>query len=206
MGQTSRSSSVFYSKGGPTLVGLREERVPPDRSMEDLFSLVPIAVGNTLGLAIWEKIHSELVRVEGEAEVVEAGRIFLQHQQGKAVSLNHKQECMLSRETSSYDTRAPISIAPYRMAPLELKELKKQLEELPGKGFIRQSISPWEAPVLFVKKNDGSMGLCVDYRQLNRNTIKNKYPLLQIDYLLDQLKGAIVFSKIDLRSSIPRTA
>ncbi|KAK4383124.1 Transposon Ty3-G Gag-Pol polyprotein [Sesamum angolense] len=95
---------------------------------------------------------------------------------------------------------APISITPYRMAPLDLKELKKQLEELLDKGFIRLSISPWGAPVLFVKKNDGSMRLCVDYRQLNRITIKNKYPLPRIDDLLDQLKGATVFSKIDLRS------
>ncbi|KAL0451353.1 UNVERIFIED_CONTAM: Retrovirus-related Pol polyprotein from transposon [Sesamum latifolium] len=95
---------------------------------------------------------------------------------------------------------APISIAPYRMAPSELKELKKQLEELLDKGFIRPSISPWGAPVLFVKKKDGSMRLCIDYRQLNRITIKNKYPLPRIDDLLDQLKGATVFSKIDLRS------
>ena len=90
-----------------------------------------------------------------------------------------------------------ISIAPYRMAPLELKELKKQLEELLEKGFIRPSISPWGAPVLFVKKKDGSMRLCIDYRQLNRITVKNKYHLPRIDDLLDQLKDAAVFSKID---------
>ena len=111
---------------------------------------------------------------------------------------------------------APISIAPYRMAPLELKELKKQLEELLEKGFIRPSISPWGAPVLFVKKKDGSLRLCIDYRQLNKITIKNRYPLPRIDDLLDQLRGATVFSKIDLRSgywqlriaesSIPKTA
>ncbi|KAL2240852.1 UNVERIFIED_CONTAM: Transposon Ty3-I Gag-Pol polyprotein, partial [Sesamum indicum] len=94
----------------------------------------------------------------------------------------------------------PISIAPYKMASSKLKELKKQLEELLDKGFIRPSISPWGAPVLFVKKKDRSMRLCVDYRQLNRITIKNKYPLPRIDDLLDQLKGATVFSKIDLRS------
>ncbi|KAL0412030.1 UNVERIFIED_CONTAM: Transposon Tf2-11 polyprotein [Sesamum latifolium] len=86
------------------------------------------------------------------------------------------------------------------MAPSELKELKKQLEELLDKGFIRPNLSPWGAPVLFVKKKDGSMRLCIDYRQLNRITIKNKYPLPRIDDLLDQLKGATVFSKIDLRS------
>ncbi|KAL0347942.1 UNVERIFIED_CONTAM: Transposon Ty3-G Gag-Pol polyprotein [Sesamum angustifolium] len=95
---------------------------------------------------------------------------------------------------------APISIAPYRMAPSGLKELKKQLEELLDKGFIRPSISPWGALVLFVKKKNGSMRLCVDYRQLNRITIKNKYPLPRIDDLLDRLKSATVLFKIDLRS------
>ncbi|KAL0329277.1 UNVERIFIED_CONTAM: Transposon Ty3-G Gag-Pol polyprotein [Sesamum radiatum] len=95
---------------------------------------------------------------------------------------------------------APISIAPYRMAPVELQELKKQLEELLEKGFVRPSTSPWGAPVLFVKKKDRSMRLCVDYRQLNRVTVKIKYPLPRIDDLLDQLKGATTFSKIDLRS------
>ncbi|KAG8499167.1 hypothetical protein CXB51_005608 [Gossypium anomalum] len=94
----------------------------------------------------------------------------------------------------------PISIAPYRMAPLELKELKAQLQELTDKGFVRPSSSPWGAPVLFVKKKDGSMRLCIDYRQLNKVTVKNKYPLPRIDDLFDQLKGATVFSKIDLRS------
>ncbi|XP_052114340.1 uncharacterized protein LOC110278673 [Arachis duranensis] len=110
----------------------------------------------------------------------------------------------------------PISIAPYRMSPLELAELKKQLDELLGKKFIRPSASPWGAPVLLVKKKDGGMRLCVDYRQLNKVTIKNKYPLPRIDDLMDQLKGATVFSKIDLRpcyhqiqvkeSDIPKTA
>ena len=80
---------------------------------------------------------------------------------------------------------APISIAPYRMTPLKLKELKKQLEELLEKGFIRPSISPWGAPVLFMKKKDGRMRLCIDYKQLNKIIVKNKYPLLRIDDLLD---------------------
>ncbi|KAL5782564.1 hypothetical protein ACOSP7_007593 [Xanthoceras sorbifolium] len=86
------------------------------------------------------------------------------------------------------------------MAPAELKELKIQLQELLDKGFIRPSVSPWGAPVLFVKKKDGSMRLCINYRQLNKLTIKNKYPLPRIDDLFDQLIGASVFSKIDLRS------
>ncbi|KAA0065937.1 ty3-gypsy retrotransposon protein [Cucumis melo var. makuwa] len=94
----------------------------------------------------------------------------------------------------------PISRAPYRMAPTELKELKVQLQELLDKGFIRPSVSPWGAPVLFVKKKDGSMRLCIDNRELNKVTVKNRYPLPMIDDLFDQLQGATVFSKIDLRS------
>ena len=81
----------------------------------------------------------------------------------------------------------PVSVAPYRMAPAELTELKKQIEDLLGKKFIRPSASPWGAPILLVKKKDGSSRLCVDYRQLNKLTIKNKYPLPRIDDLLDKL-------------------
>ncbi|KAL5556669.1 hypothetical protein UlMin_038905 [Ulmus minor] len=95
---------------------------------------------------------------------------------------------------------APVSKAPYRMAPAELKELQIQLQELLDKGFIRPSCSPWGAPVLFVKKKDGTLRMCIDYRELNKLTIKNKYPLPRIDDLFDQLKGAANFSKIDLRS------
>jgi len=95
---------------------------------------------------------------------------------------------------------SPISIVPYRMSTSELGELKKQLEELLEKRFIRPRVSPSGAPVLLVKKKDGSMRLCVDYRQLNKVTIKNRYPLPRIDDLMDQLVGAEVFSKIDLRS------
>jgi len=94
----------------------------------------------------------------------------------------------------------PIAQAPYRMASVELAELKFQLQELLDKGFIHPNNSPWGASVLFVKKKDGTLRLCIDYRQLNKVTIKNKYPLPRIDDLFDQLKGARVFSKIDLRS------
>ena len=94
----------------------------------------------------------------------------------------------------------PISIPPYRMAPAELRELKAQLEELLSKGFIRPSISPWGAPVLFVKKKNGSLRLCIGYKQLNKVTIRNQYPLPRIDELFDQLQGSRVYSKIDLRS------
>ena len=79
----------------------------------------------------------------------------------------------------------PISIPPYSMAPAELKELKHQLQDLLSRGFIRPSVSPWGAPVLFVKKIDGSMRRCIDYRQLNKVTIRNKYPIPRIDDLFD---------------------
>ena len=94
----------------------------------------------------------------------------------------------------------PISIPPYRMAPAELKELKAQLEEMLNKGFIRPSTSPWRALVLFVKKKDRSLRLCIDYRQLNRVKIRNQYPLPRIDELFNQLQGSRVYSKIGLRS------
>jgi hypothetical protein len=95
---------------------------------------------------------------------------------------------------------APISKRPYHMPPKEFTELKTQLQELLDKGYIRPSSSPWGCPALFVKKKDGSLRLCVDYRPLNALTIKNKYPLPRIDVLFNQLTRAKVFSKIDLRS------
>ncbi|KAJ0574579.1 putative nucleotidyltransferase, Ribonuclease H [Helianthus annuus] len=94
----------------------------------------------------------------------------------------------------------PVAKAPYRLAPTEMKELMTQLQELLDKGFIKPSVSPWGAPVLFVKKKDGSMRMCIDYRELNKLTVKNRYPLPRIDDLFDQLQGASWFSKIDLRS------
>ena len=95
---------------------------------------------------------------------------------------------------------APTSRAPSRMAPAELKELKIQIQELLDKGFIRPSVSPWCALVLFVKKKDGTLRMCIDYLKINKVTVKNKYRLLRIEDLFDQLKGTGVFSKIDLRS------
>ncbi|GKD51723.1 putative reverse transcriptase domain-containing protein [Tanacetum coccineum] len=96
---------------------------------------------------------------------------------------------------------APVARAPYRLAPTELQELSTQLHELSNKGFIRPSFSPWGAPVLFVKKKDGSFRTCIDYRELNKLTVKNRYPLPRIDNLFDQLQGSRVYSKIDLRSN-----
>src|SRR5262249_3416554 len=88
----------------------------------------------------------------------------------------------------------------YRLAPPELEEMKRQLDELLASGFIQPSRSPFGAPVIFVRKKDGSLRMCIDYRALNKHTIKNRYPLPRIDDMFDQLRGAKVFSKIDLRS------
>jgi hypothetical protein len=111
---------------------------------------------------------------------------------------------------------APILRHPYHMVPPELAEMKKQLEDLLQKGFIRPSSSPWGCPAIFVKKKDDTLRMCVDYHPLNAVTIKNKYPLPRIDALFDQLAATRVFSKIDLRSGyhqikiqpqdIPKTA
>ncbi|GJZ45594.1 putative reverse transcriptase domain-containing protein [Tanacetum coccineum] len=95
---------------------------------------------------------------------------------------------------------APVARAPYHLTPSKLKELSDQLKELLEKGFIRLSSSPWGAPVLFVKKKDGSFRMCINYRELNKLTVKNRYPLSMIDDLFDQLQGSSVYSKIDLRS------
>ncbi|GJT95309.1 putative reverse transcriptase domain-containing protein [Tanacetum coccineum] len=110
----------------------------------------------------------------------------------------------------------PVARAPYRLAPLEMQELSNQLQELSDRGFIRPSTSPWGAPILFVKKKDGSFRMCIDYQELNKLTVKNRYPLPMIDDLFDQLQGSSVYSKIDLRSGyhqlrvrdedIPKTA
>ena len=94
----------------------------------------------------------------------------------------------------------PISKAPYRMAPKEIEELKSQLEALLDKGYIQPSVSPWDALLLFVRKKDGNLKFCIDYKELNKVTVKNKYPLPQINDLFDQLREAGIFSKIDLRS------
>jgi hypothetical protein len=92
----------------------------------------------------------------------------------------------------------PVSKAPYQMSLLELTELKIQLQELLDKEYIRPSVSPWGAPILFVKKKYGTLRVCIDYRQLNKMTIKNKYPLPRINDLFDQVGAAKIFSKLDL--------
>ncbi|GJZ92761.1 putative reverse transcriptase domain-containing protein [Tanacetum coccineum] len=120
------------------------------------------------------------------------------------------------REIELTPRATPVAKSPYRLAPSELEELLGQLKELQDKGFIRPSSSPWGAPVLFVKKKDGSFRMCIDYRELNKLTIKNRYPFPKIDDLFDQLQESQFFSKINLRSGyhqlrvheddIPKTA
>ncbi|GJX69510.1 retrotransposon protein, putative, ty3-gypsy subclass [Tanacetum coccineum] len=95
---------------------------------------------------------------------------------------------------------ASVARASYRLASSEMKTLSEQLQELPDKGFIKPISSPWGAPVKFVKKKDGPFRMCIDHRELNKLTMKNRYPLPRIDDLFDQLQGSSVYSKIDLRS------
>ncbi|GJT79652.1 retrotransposon protein, putative, ty3-gypsy subclass [Tanacetum coccineum] len=111
---------------------------------------------------------------------------------------------------------APVARAPYRLAFSEMQELSDQLQELANRGFIRPSNSPWGAPVLFVKKKDGSFRMCINYREINKLTVMNRYPLPRIDDLFDHLQGSSTYSKIDLRlcyhqlrvrdEDIPKTA
>ncbi|GJV92578.1 putative reverse transcriptase domain-containing protein [Tanacetum coccineum] len=124
--------------------------------------------------------------------------------------------CQVEFQIDLIPGAAPLARAPYRLAPSEMQELSNQLQELADRGFIRPSTSPWGAPVLFVKKKDGSFRMCIDYRELNKLTVKNHYPLPRINDLFDQLQGSSVYSKIDLRSGyhklrvrdedIPKTA
>jgi len=156
------------------------------------------------------KVQGDEVRVEDIPVVCEFPHVFPKELPG----LPPQRE--IDFEIEFVPGTHPISKAPYQMAPTELKELKVQIEESLQKGFIRPSVSPWGAPVLFVKNKDGTLRLCIDYRELNKITIKNKYPLSRIDDLFYQIQGAGVFSKIDLRlgyhqlrikpEDIPKTA
>nr|GEV45922.1 putative reverse transcriptase domain-containing protein [Tanacetum cinerariifolium] len=123
------------------------------------------------------------------------GNIFLAQ-----ISAKKEEDKLEGKQLKDVPIEPPIARAPYRLAPSKMKELSEQLQELSDKGFIRPSSSPWGAPVLFVKKKDGSFRMCIDYRELNKLTVKNHYPLPRIDDLFDQLQGSSVYSKIDMRS------
>ena len=137
-------------------------------------------------------------RSQVKVEKIPVVREFLDVFPAELLGIPIEREVDLSIEIVPGTT--PMSRAPYRMAPIELKELKVQLQELLDKGFIRPNVLPWGAHVLFMKKNNGTLRMCFDYQQINKVTVKNKYPLLRIEDLFDQLKGAGVFMKIDLRS------
>jgi hypothetical protein len=136
-----------------------------------------------------------------EANPLEAIRVvseFLEVFPEKLLGMPPEQKVKFSIEIEPGTT--PISKRAYRVSRPELVELKKQINELLEKGYIRPSISPWAAPVLFVEKKDGTKRMCIDYRALNEVTIRNKYPLPRIEDMFDQLSGVGVFSKIDMRS------
>ena len=134
-----------------------------------------------------KNLFSQLTSLAGEVLALTSGEMprvvceFPEVFPGDLVSLPLEREVEFAIEV--FPSMAPISIAPHRMAPAELVELNKQLQELLGKGFIRPNVSPWGAPVLFAKKNDSSLRLCIDYRRLNQVMVKNRYPLSRIDYL-----------------------
>nr|GFA32602.1 putative reverse transcriptase domain-containing protein [Tanacetum cinerariifolium] len=153
---------------------------------------------------------SEEKRLEDVPIVREFLKVFLEDLHGLPPSRQVEFQIDLVPST------APVAWAPYRLAPTEMQELSTQLQELSDKGFIRPSSLPWGTSVLFVKKKDGSFRMCIDYRELNKLTVKNRYPLPRINDLFDQLQGLRVYSKIDLRSGyhqlrfreedIPKTA
>ncbi|WRX08900.1 Reverse transcriptase domain - like 8 [Theobroma cacao] len=187
---------ILQSSEGAEVVFRGEHRVLPFCVILALKALKLVRKGYPAYLAHVINISREEPKLENVPVVSEFPYVFLDELLGLPPDREFKFTIDLLSGT------APISIPPYKMASAELKELKVQLKELVDKGFIRPSTSPWGAPVLFVKKKNSTLRLCIDYRQLNRMIIKNKYPLPRIDDLFDQLQGATVFSKVDLRSRV----
>ncbi|GKC18129.1 putative reverse transcriptase domain-containing protein [Tanacetum coccineum] len=202
--------------------------------------LMPIKLGSfnvIIGMDWLSKYHARIICDEKVVHILIDGEILIIQVMEKKSAEKRLEDISVVREFSEvypedlpglppvrqvefhidlYPRAAPVARAPYRLAPSEMQELSDQLQELADRGFIRPSTSPWEAPVLFVKKKDGSFRMCIDYRELNKLTVKNRYPLPRIDDLFDQLQGSSVYSKIDLRSGyhqlrvkdedIPKTA
>nr|GFA93082.1 putative reverse transcriptase domain-containing protein [Tanacetum cinerariifolium] len=169
-----------------------------------------------------ERVVAQRVAYAIEAIAIYEMKTNLAH---KSMSQTERQEEKIAANASNkrkwgsnYNVpgAAPIARAPYRLAPSRIKGLSKQLKELFDKGFIRSSSSPWGAPILFVKKKDGSFRMGIDYQELNKLTVKNRYPLPRIDDLFDKIQESSVYSKIDLGSGyhqlrvreedIPKTA
>nr|GEU42181.1 putative reverse transcriptase domain-containing protein [Tanacetum cinerariifolium] len=161
--------------------------------------LIPIELGSfdvIIGMDWLAKYHTIIIYAEKIVRIPFGDEIIIVR--GLAGYTTHSQ---VEFQIDLIPGATPVARAPYRLALSEMKELAEQLQELTDKGFIRPSSSPWGASVLFVKKKDGSFWMCIDYRELNKLTVKNCYPLPRIDDLFDQLQGSSVYSKIDLRSS-----
>ncbi|GKA06918.1 putative reverse transcriptase domain-containing protein [Tanacetum coccineum] len=160
--------------------------------------LMPIELGMfdvIIGID-WLVKHDSIIICSEKVVCIPYGNKMLIVESDKGVSRLKVVSCIKARKPGV----APVARAPYRLAPSEMRELSVQLQELLEKGFIRPSSTPWGAPVLFVKKKDGSFRICIDYRELNKLTVKNHYPLPRIDDLFNQLQRSSVYSKIDMRS------
>ncbi|GJT88599.1 putative reverse transcriptase domain-containing protein [Tanacetum coccineum] len=164
--------------------------------------LIPIELGSfdvIIGMDWLSKYHTLIVCDEKVVWIPYGNEVLTIHGDGSSgarLPPTRQVEFQINLVASA----APVARSPYRLAPSEMQELSAQLQELSVKGFIRPISSPWGALVLFVKKKDGLFRMCIDYRELNKLTVKNRYPLIRIDDLFDQLQGSSVYSKIDLRS------
>nr|GEY98122.1 hypothetical protein [Tanacetum cinerariifolium] len=177
--------------------------------------LMPIELGSfdvIIGMDWLEKYHDLIVYDEKVVRIPYGEEVLKIQEDFPGLPPARKVEFQIDLVPGA----APIAQAPYQLTPAKMQELSTQLQELSDKGFIRPNSSPWGVLVLFVKKKDGSFRMCIDYRELNKLTVKNRYPLLRIDDLFDQLQRSRVYSKIDLRSGyhqlrvreedIPKTA
>ncbi|GJS87245.1 putative reverse transcriptase domain-containing protein [Tanacetum coccineum] len=201
---------VYISIDGKTLI-IRGDR---SKTRLSLISCIKteryISRGYQVFVAQVMEKNSDEKRLEDIQVVREFPEVFLEDL--PSLPLVHKVEFQIDLMPGA----APVARAPYRLTPSEMQELSNQLQELADRGFIRPSTSPLRALVLFVKKKDGSFRMCIDYRELNKLIVKNRYPLPRIDDLFDQLQGSSTYLKIDLRSGyhqlrvknkdIPKTA
>ena len=189
-----RKEVIFRRPGLPVVVFYGERRRTPSGLISAIYARCLLRKGCSGFLAHIVDTRSDEARLEDVPVVRDFLDVFLDDLRGPPL------EREVDFPIDLVPGTAPISLPPYRRAPAELKELKAQLQELVDGEFIRPIISPWGAPMLFVKKKDCTWRLCIDSRQLNKVTIHNRYPLPLIDDLFDQLQGAKVFSKINLRS------
>ncbi|GJS59154.1 putative reverse transcriptase domain-containing protein, partial [Tanacetum coccineum] len=159
-------------------------------------NLMPVELGSfdaIIGMDWLAKYQAIIVCAEKIVRIPWGNETLIVHGDGRLTGSSSTRQ--VEFQIDLVPGAAPVARAPYRLAPSEMKELSEQLQELSDKGFIRPSSSPWGAPVLFVKKKDGSFRMCIDYRELNKLTVKNCYPLPRIDDLFDQLQGSSVYSK-----------